>query len=77
VAPWRFTGTVRQGSQQAALIEVDNGQHLRRIVPGEALPDGNKVTAVRVGELTYTDGTGEQTLKLFSGAKPPPANRKH
>jgi hypothetical protein len=66
IPPWRFTGTVLEGHQQVALIEVDKGRHIRRLAPGDELPGGAKVTSVKSGELTYTDSAGEQVLKLFS-----------
>jgi hypothetical protein len=75
---WRFTGTVREGGRQIALIEVDKDKRVRRIAPGDELPGGAKVTAVKVDTLVYADSSGEQELKLFaptdmtspSGAKP-------
>ncbi|TAK99893.1 MAG: hypothetical protein EPO08_15220 [Rhodospirillaceae bacterium] len=77
VPAWRFTGTVREGDRQIALIEVDKGMHIRRILPGDELPGGAKVTAVRVGELVYTDSTGDQVLKLFSSDAKLPAAATH
>lgn len=75
---WRFMGTMRTGGQEVALIEVDKGQHVRRILPGDELPGGAKATAVHIGELVVTDSAGEQTLKLYPNEKPTPdAGRKH
>jgi hypothetical protein len=66
VPAWRFTGTVQEGHKQIALIEVDKGRHIRRLLPGDELPGGAKITSVVSGQLTYTDGSGEQVLKLFA-----------
>jgi hypothetical protein len=63
---WRFTGTVREGTRQIALIEVDKDKRVRRIAPGDELPGGAKVTAVKVDTLVYSDSSGEQELKLFA-----------
>jgi len=73
-AAWRFTGTVQEGDHQIALIEVDKGMHIRRILPGDELPGGAKVTAVHVGELDYTDSAGERVLHLFGDKKDSPVN---
>jgi hypothetical protein len=69
VPTWRFTGTFRKGSQQIALIETGKDKHILRVLPGDELPGGGKVTAVRIGELAYTDSAGEQVLKLFDSDK--------
>ena len=75
---WRFMGTMRKGDQQVALIEVDKGQRVRRILPGDELPGGAKVTAVRLGELVYADSAGEQTLRLYPVEKrAPDSGRKN
>jgi len=77
VPAWRFTGTVREGDRQIALIEIDKGMHIRRILPGDELPGGAKVTSVHVGELDYTDSSGAQVLKLFSSDAKPAAAATH
>jgi hypothetical protein len=75
---WRFTGTMRAGGQEVALIEIDKGQHVRRLLPGDELPGGAKVTAVHIGELVFADSTGEQTLRLYPDEKRTfDAGRKH
>jgi hypothetical protein len=73
---WRFTGTMADGNNQIALIEVDKGRRVKRIAPGDELPGGAKVTAVRVGTLVYTDSAGEQVLKLFSADVTPEKSKK-
>jgi hypothetical protein len=75
VAPaWRFTGTFRKGGQQIALIETGKDKHILRVTSGDELPGGAKVTAVRIGELAYTNSAGEQILKLFESDKSSPAS---
>lgn len=71
VPTWRFTGTFRKGNQQIALIETGKDKHILRVTSGDELPGGAKVTAVRIGELAYTDSAGEQVLKLFDRDKIP------
>jgi len=77
VPVWRFTGTVREGSKNVALIEVDKGRKIKKITAGDELPGGAKVTSVQVGTLIYTDSLGEQVLKLFNpGNQQPDAAAK-
>jgi hypothetical protein len=64
--PWRFIGTVQEGKRRLAVIELDQGRKVQRVDAGEVLPNGAKVTAVGVGELTYNEDDTEKTLKLFA-----------
>ena len=79
VPPWRFVGTVRDGSKVLALIELDQGKHVQRLSPGDALPNGGQIVTVAVGELSYTEDDAQKTLKLFGAVRDqnfPSANKK-
>jgi hypothetical protein len=66
---WRFVGTVENGGDRLAMIEVD-GLRVRRMAVGDELPNGARIQTVEVGALTYADNGENRTLKLFDKEKP-------
>jgi Tfp pilus assembly protein PilP len=66
---WRFVGTVEAGAERLALVEID-GTRLQRIGVGQELPNGARIQAVGVGELTYAESGSDHVLKLFDVQKP-------
>ena len=66
VAPWRFMGTMLEGEKRVALIQVEKERGVRRILPGDKLPGGAEVTAVRTGDLVFREEAGEKIVSLFS-----------
>ena len=69
VNKWRFIGTVDQGADLAAAIEV-NGQRVQSFKAGDALPDGTIVTKVTKGILSFEREGSNQTIRLFEEKKP-------
>jgi hypothetical protein len=67
--PWRFIGTVREGNVYLAVIELDQGKRVQRLRTGEKLPSGAPLTAVKTGELMYTEDNAEKKLTLFDVEK--------
>jgi hypothetical protein len=67
--PWRFIGTLQEGSRRVAVIELDQGKRIQRISSGEALPNGAIIKQIEANTLTYEDNGSERALKLFGLAK--------
>jgi hypothetical protein len=66
VPPWRFIGTVFDGSARLAVLEIDQGKRIQRLRPGDALPTGAQLTTISAGEIRYLENEIEQVIKLFS-----------
>lgn len=69
VDKWRFIGTVDQGKNLVAAIEV-NGKSVKRVKPGDALPDGALVTKITQNALSFEREGAGQTVSLFEEKKP-------
>jgi hypothetical protein len=69
VDKWRFIGTVDQGKSLVAAIEV-NGKSVKRVKPGDALPDGALVTKITQNVLSFEREGAGQTVSLFEEKKP-------
>ena len=67
--PWRFIGTLQEGSSRIAVIELDQGKRIQRIGPGQPLPNGALITKVEANILAYDDDGVERLLKLFGLTK--------
>ncbi len=65
---WQFVGTVRTGKTYAAVI-LAGSNAVKRMVPGDVLPNGEKILAVKNGLLRIDAAGVEQELKLFQQAK--------
>ncbi len=79
IPPWRFIGTVRDGKNDVAVIELDQGKRVQRMTSGETLPSGAQIVKVSAGELIYSQDGEEKVIKLFAPEKPAglfPAQKK-
>ena len=77
--PWRFIGTVKEGSRMRAVIELE-GKKVQRLSQGDALPNGAQIVTIGNGEISYNEDDSQKTLKLFGLTKGPPlpaANKKN
>ena len=68
--PWRFIGTVREGSRMRAVIELE-GKKVQRLSQGDALPNGAQIVTIGNGEISYNEDDSQKTLKLFGLTKDP------
>lgn len=63
--PWRFVGTVRAGDDFAAVILMSDTGRIRRLKPGETLPNGEKIVSVGHGSLQLEIAGAPRELRLF------------
>lgn len=78
--PWRFVGTVEDGKNRLAIIELDQGKKIEHFASGDALPNGAQITKISNSELIYNEGGVQGTLRLFSADRAestPATNRKN
>lgn len=67
--PWRFIGTLHDGKQRLAVIELDQGKRIQRMGAGQSLPNGAVISKIETTTLTYDEGGTEKALKLFGLSK--------
>lgn len=67
--PWRFIGTVTEGTMLIAVIELDQGKRVQRIGNGQPLPNGAVIKKIDSSTLIYDENGAEKALKLFGIAK--------
>jgi hypothetical protein len=75
---WRFVGTVREGGDLLAVVELDKGRKVQRLKAGDQLPNGDRIQRVDDGALAVLTGSNEEVLRIFSQDKPsiPPVEAK-
>ena len=66
---WEFVGTVRTGRSYAAMILVGDSGRVQRALPGDVLPNGEKIIAVGNGSLQIDVSGDHQEIKLFQPEK--------
>lgn len=69
IEAWRFVGTVDQGPDVVAVIEI-GGTKISRLKVGATLPDEAVITKIDEGELTLDRQGTPQTVRLFLENKP-------
>lgn len=63
--PWRFIGTLQEGSSRLAVIEIEQGKRIQRIAAGQPLPNGAVIKKIDTSTLIYDENGTEKALKLF------------
>jgi hypothetical protein len=78
VPAWRFVGTVREGGDLLAVVELDKGRKVQRLRAGDQLPNGDRIQTVDDGRLGVVADNDERVLRIFSQDKPsiPPVEAK-
>ena len=66
--PWRFMGIVTEGAKRYAVIRNETLGKLQHVQPGELLPGGERLVAVKENSITYEDQTSETEISLFRDA---------
>ncbi len=62
---WRLVGTVRNGKNYTAVVQIATEAGIQRVKQGDLLPNGEKVIGVGNGSLRIDDNGNAQEIKLF------------
>lgn len=62
---WQLVGTVRAGKTYTAIVQLGGEGRIMRMSTGDALPNGEKITAVGNGTLQIDTGGTQHEIRLF------------